>query len=174
MAMLSVWKTHGKNGYRFSNETLSKTHCIFIRNAKNKHNASLSSLQRSTTIPTSKVKNIMLLQTISRAQATLTDRLIKNLKVISLPNGHFWSELVIYKRDRFDHWRCLTCYKPMGKKDRHQNSILYPEYLTTLTDDNYIDASGDDVHHGHSAHLYAGTYLHRRRLEALAIERKQQ
>ena len=116
----------------------------------------------------------MLLQTISRAQATLTDRLIKNLKVISLPNGHFWSELVIYKRDRFDHWRCLTCYKPMGRKDRHQNSILYPEYLTTLTDDNYIDASGDDVHHGHSAHLYAGTYLHRRRLEALAIERKQQ
>ena len=43
----------------------------------------------------------------------------------------------------------------MGKKDQHLNSILYPEYLTSLTDDNYINVPGDNEHHGHSAHWFA-------------------
>ena len=85
-----------------------------------------------------------LLQTFERAQLLLTDRLIKNIKIIQLANRHFWRELVMYKPDRFNHWRCLTCHKPMGKKDRHLNSVLYPEYFTSFTDDNYIDAAGDD------------------------------
>ena len=117
-----------------------------------------------------KSENITLLQTIDPAQLILTNRLIKNIILLTLPNGHFWSQLVIYKRDRFDHWRCLTCYKPMGKKNRHRNSVLYPEFFTTLTDGNYTNASGDDVHHGHSAHLYAETYLQQKREAKRAIK----
>ena len=64
-------------------------------------------------------------------------------------------EIVIYKRDRFDHWRCLTCYKPMGKKDRDLNTILYPEYAHFFVDDFYIAAPGDDRYHGHYAHRVA-------------------
>ena len=99
--------------------------------------------------------NLTILQTITRAQTILMDQFIKNLKTVTLPSGHHWSKLVNYKQDRFKTWRCCTCFQPMGKKDRHRNSILYPEYFTSLTDDNYIDAAGDDEHHGHSAHLYA-------------------
>ena len=46
-----------------------------------------------------------------------------------------------------------------GEKGSTPKLRSLPEYFTSLTDDNYIDAPGDDVHHGHSAHLYAKTYL---------------
>ena len=80
-----------------------------------------------------KSEQFTLLQTITHAQILLTDRLIKNVKTITLLSRHSWSKLVIYKRDQFDRWRCLTCYEPMGKKDWHRNSILYPEYFTSRT-----------------------------------------
>ena len=111
--------------------------------------------------------NLTLFQTIIRAQAIIRDRFIKNLKTITLSSKHQWSELVIYQQDRFKIWRCLTCHQPMGRKDRHRNAILYPEYLTSLTDDNYIDAAGDDEHHGHSAHLYASYHLSRNKKQYL-------
>ena len=111
--------------------------------------------------------NLTILQTITRAKVIITDRLIKNLKTITLPSGHHWTELVLYKQDRFQLWRCLTCYKPMGRKDWHRNSILYPEYFTSLADDNYIDADGDDEHHGHSAHLYANYHQSRHKKQYL-------
>ena len=125
----------------------------------------------TTTFPINEPDNTKskFLQNIERAQTHLTDRLIKNMKYVKLSNGHFWSELVIYKRNRFNQWRCLTCCKIMGKKDRHRNAVLYPEYFTTFTDDNYIDADGDDEHHGHSAHVYARQYLRREREAQQAI-----
>jgi hypothetical protein len=61
----------------------------------------------------------------------------------------------------------------MGKKDRHRNAILYPEYFTSFTDDNYIDAAGDDEHHGHSTHSYARAYLQREKEAREAINRQQ-
>ena len=111
--------------------------------------------------------NLTILQTIIRAQAILTDRFIKNLKTVTLPSGHHWSELDYYKQDRFKTWRYLTCHQPMGKKDRHRNSILYPEYFTSLTDDNYIAAAGDDEHHGDLAHLYASYHQSRNKKQYL-------
>ena len=169
MEMLHVWTTHGEKGFRISSKILSSLCRFSIVNANDKSIRGQSP-SLSPSLSTNKaIQKVKFLQNIERAQTHLTDRLIKNMKYVKLRNGHFWSELVIYKRNRFNQWRCLTCCKIMGKKDRHRNAVLYPEYFTTFTDDNYIDADGDDEHHGHSAHVYARQYLQREREAQQAI-----